>query len=118
MATNPQQTILTSFAAASALTSTINVAGRGYIHAQFRAGSAISNPSVVLSTMSMIIALQRELIGGEDNMWVDVQTWAVALTESLPGRDLVYLSAEQTANYRLYVKNYGSGICQARLWGG
>ena len=113
----PDQTILTSFEAASALTSTINVRGQGYVHAQFRVGSAISNPSVVLSTMSMVIALQRELIGGESNMWCDVTTWAIALTESMPGRDYVYLSAEQTANYRLYVKSYGSGICQARMWG-
>lgn len=112
------QTILTQFSQISDLTSTINVTGRGYIHAQFRAGSAISNPSVVLSTMSMTIALQRRMLGGDDNMWADVQTWAVVVTESLPGRDYAYLSAEQTADYRLMVKLFGSGICLARLWGG
>jgi hypothetical protein len=112
------QTILTQFSQISDVTSTINVPGRGYVHCQFRVGSAISNPSVVLSTMSMIIALQRELIGGESNMWADVETWTIALTESMPGRDLAYLNAEQDANYRLYVKHYGSGRCQARLWGG
>lgn len=85
---------------------------------QFRAGSAISDPSVVLSTMSMTIALQRKLLGGDDNMWADVQTWAVAATESLPGRDYVYETAEQTGDFRLYVKSFTSGICQARLWGG
>lgn len=114
----PAYTILTQFSQASDVTSVVTVTGRGYVHAQFRAGSAISDASVVLSTMSMIIALQRKLIGGDDNMWADVQTWAVAVTESLPGRDLAYLSAEQEAEYRLYVKNFGSGICQARLWGG
>ncbi len=111
-------TILTQFSQASDVTSTISVAGRGYVHCQFRAGSAISNPSVVLSTMSMILALQRRVLGGDDNMWADVQTWAIAVTESLPGRDLAYLNAEQEGEYRLYVKNFGSGICQARVWGG
>lgn len=111
-------TVLTQFSQASDVTSTISVTGRGYVHAQFRVGSAISNPSVVLSTMSMTIALQRQLLGGETNMWCDVQTWAVLATESMPGRDLAYLNAEQEGYYRLYVKDFQSGICQARVWAG
>lgn len=111
-------TILTQFSQMSDVTSAVSCPGRGYIHAQFRAGSAVSNPSVVLSTMSMVIALQRAMLGGDNNMWCDVQTWAIAVTESMPGRDLAYLNAEQEGTYRLAVKSYGSGICQARVWEG
>lgn len=114
----PKYTVITQFSQASDVTSTVSVTGRGYVHAQFRAGSAISNPSVVLSTMSMTIALQRRMLDGDDNMWADVQTWAVAATESMAGRDYAYLNAEQEGEYRLYVKSFTSGICQARLWGG
>ncbi len=112
-------TVITQFSQASDVTSTLAVRGRGYVHAQFKAGSAISQPSVVLSTMSMIIALQTRLINAtsDDNMWTDVQTWAVAVTESLPGRDISYFVAEPS-DFRLYVKNFGSGICQARVWEG
>jgi hypothetical protein len=69
--------------------------------------------------MSMIVALQCRLAasGADDNMWTDVQTWAVAVTESLPGRDVSYFASEP-GDYRLYVKNFGSGICQARVWEG
>ena len=112
------QTILTSLGTLGSATSTISVPGRGYVHAQFRIGSAISNPSVVLSTASMTMALQRRLLGGETNMWADVQTWAVAPTESMAGRDLVYQTAEQEAEYQLILKSFTSGIVQARLWGG
>ena len=111
-------TVLTQFSQVSDLTSTITAVGRGYIHAQFRAGSAVSNPSVVLSTMSMTVALQARLAGGDNNMWADVQTWAVVVTESLPGRDYIYLNAPDPCDYRLYVKTFGSGICQALLWEG
>jgi hypothetical protein len=113
-----QVTIITQFSQAGDVTSALRTRGRGYIHAQFRAGSAISNPSVVLSTMSMIIALQTRMLGGDDNMWTDVQTWAVALTEPLAGRDLTYAISEPGIDVRLQVKSFGSGICQARLWEG
>lgn len=113
----PAYTILTQFSQASDATSWVRVPGRGYVHAQFKAGSAISNPSVVLSTMSMTIALQAKMLGGDDNMWADVQTWAVTVAESMPGRDLTYANGEHEIDYRLYVKNFQSGICQARLWG-
>ena len=112
-------TVLTQFSQASDVTSTLTARGRGYIHAQFRAGSAnVSNPSVVLSTMSMIIALQARMAGTDNNMWADVTTWAVAVTESLPGRDYAYLNAEPGMDYRLYVKQFASGICNARVWEG
>lgn len=120
----PTMTVLTQFSQIGDTTSTITAQGRGYIHMQFRAGSAVSNPSVVLSTMSMTIALQAQLQGlnaagsaVDNNMWADVQTWAVAVTESMPGRDYAYLNPEVGTAYRLLVKLFGSGICQARLWG-
>ena len=112
------QTILTQFSTLGDATSAITTKGRGYVHAQFRAGSAISNVSVVLSTMSMIIALQAKLLGGETNMWADIQTWTILVTESLPGRDLSYFVAEPGLDVRLAVKSLGSGICQARVWEG
>lgn len=111
-----QQTIITQFSQVGDLTSTIVADGRGYIRMQFRVGSAISNPSVVLSTMSMTIALQAKMNGGDDNIWCDVQTWAVASTESMAGRDFAYLVAEHRSEFRVYVKSFTSGICQARLW--
>ena len=113
-----KMTVLTQFSQVGDVTSALTTRGRGYIHAQFRAGSAISNPSVVLSTMSMTIALQLKLQGGDDNMWADVQTWAVAATESLAGRDLTYAVSEPGVDARLQVKIFGSGICQARVWEG
>jgi hypothetical protein len=111
-------TVLTQFSQVSDVTSTITTRGRGYIHMQFRVGSAISNPSVVLSTMSMTIALQTKLQGGDDNMWCDVQTWAVVGTESMRGTDYAYLVPESGVDARVLVKSFTSGICQARLWEG
>jgi hypothetical protein len=111
-------TVLTQFSQAGDVTSALTTRGRGYIHAQFRAGSAISQPSVVLSTMSMTIALQAKVQGGDDNMWADVQTWAVVATESMAGRDLSYLVSEPGVDFRLFVKDFQSGICQARVWEG
>lgn len=114
----PAYTILTQFSQAGDVTSTVSVPARGYVRMQFRVGSAISNPSVVLSTMSMTVALQGRLLGGDNNMWADVQTWAIASTESLAGRDYVYQNVEEGSEYRVVVKSFTSGICQARLWGG
>lgn len=111
-------TVLTQFSQASDATSVLTTRGRGYIHAQFRAGSAVSSPSVVLSTMSMVIALQMRIPGDDNGAWCDVQTWAVAVTESMPGRDLSYFVSEPGLSARLAVKNYGSGLAQARLWEG
>lgn len=111
-------TILTSLGTLGSATSTVHVTGRGYIHAQFRCGSAVSDPIVALSLLSATIALQRKMLGGDDNMWADVQTWAVVGTEIMPGRDFVYLTAEQEADFRLSIKSWTAGIIQARLWGG
>ena len=108
-------TILTQFSQVNDITSTIRTDGRCYLHAMFRVGSAVSAPTI--SAMSMTIALQA-MIPGSDDLWCDVQTWSVASTESMSGRDLAYLNVEQMIDYRLKVKSFTSGICQARLMEG
>lgn len=108
-------TLLTSVQTAGEFTSTLTTKGRGYVHAQFRVGSAVSAPLV--STMSITMVLQAA-IPGADDLWCDVQTWAVALTEIMAGRDLSYFIGEHNVDFRLGVKLGGTNFCQARLWEG
>lgn len=110
----PVQTILTSIGSAGLYTSAISVAARGMVHAQFRVGSAVSAPSV--SNMSMTVVLQAK-IPGSDDLWTDSQTWAIAVAESMPGKDIDYQNGPEATEYRLGCKIYGSGIMQARLAG-
>jgi hypothetical protein len=108
-------TILTSFAAAGNKTSTISTRGRGYVHVQFRAGSAVSAPA--LSIMSLTMALQTK-IPGSDELWCDAQTWSVVAAEIVPGRDYSHFVAESGIEARLIVKDWTAGICQGRIWEG
>jgi len=108
-------TILTQFSQAGDMTSALRTRGRGYVHVQFRAGSAVSAPTI--SVFSMTMALQAK-VPGSDELWCDVQTWAVAVTESMAGRDLSYLVAEPGVDVRLAVKNFQSGVCNGRVWEG
>lgn len=108
-------TLLTSVQTAGQFTSTLRTKGRGYVHGQFRVGSAVSAP--VISTMSVTMVLQAA-IPGADALWCDIQTWAVTLAESMSGRDISYEISEPGVDVRLGVKVGGTNFCQARLWEG
>ena len=105
-------TILTSVGAVNVFTSALSTRQRGVLIAEFRVGSAVSAP--VISTMSMVMTLQKKIVGS-DELWCDVQSWAIAVTEPMSGRHFKNETPEP-GDFRLGCDaSYGSGFCNAVL---
>jgi len=109
----------TLFASDNVWTSELVIQGKQTINVGLWIGSLISYASVVLSTASAIITLQRHMSGDPDDMWRDVEAWSVQLTDKQAGNseDISDKLEPETCTYRFGIKkdDYQSGTMYGRL---
>ncbi len=119
-----RNTANTLIASSPVWTSELIVQGMQRLNVSIRIGSVdTSTASIVLSTFSGIVRLQRQLFGDDGGVWRDVQTWAIAAASALDGgsENITTSPEPETCVYRLGCEDgdyYGVGACNVRLGAG
>lgn len=118
MATN---TIATPIASSPVWTSELIVQGYQRLNVSIRIGSVdVSTASIVLSTFSGLIRLQRQMFGDDSGVWRDVQTWAIVAGDALDAavETITTTPEPETCTYRLGCDTgdyYSVGAANVRL---
>lgn len=116
-----EHTQITLIASSPVFTSALVVQGHQKLNVSIRIGSVgVSTASIVLSTFSGIIRLQRQFIDDDSGVWRDVQTWAVAAASALDGgsENITTNGEPETVTYRLGCDTgdfYSVGAANVRL---
>lgn len=125
MSASKKFTIATPIASSPVYTSTLIVQAYQRLNVGIMIGSVIASAgvpanSVVLSTFSGIITLERQMPGDASGIWRDVQSWTIASAAGLAGsEEVITVSPEpETVKYRLGTKTgeyYSVGMANVRL---